>query len=70
MRKISILSLSLLTLMAGAAVSPILSLISQYYSNDSIFIKLLVTIPSILVIVVSLFLSKFLLKIFSKKHWY
>lgn len=69
MRKLTILSLSLLTLMAGATMSPLLTLIAKSYpATESVFIKSLVTIPSLMVIPISLIITKFLNQKFSKKH--
>lgn len=60
MKKIAILSLSLLILMGGATLSPLLSSISNTYPNTNpMYIKSLVTIPSLLVIVISFVMSRF-----------
>ncbi|MBN2381572.1 MFS transporter [bacterium] len=64
----SILSISLLTIMASAAVSPALAKISQAFpGTDFTTIKLVLTIPSLLIIPFSL-LSGWLVARFKKKH--
>ncbi|MBW2045360.1 MAG: MFS transporter [Deltaproteobacteria bacterium] len=66
--KSSILSTSLLTVMASAAISPALAKISQAYpAADKTLIKLVLTLPSLLMIPFSL-LSGWLVKRVRKKH--
>lgn len=61
MKKLAILTLSLLTLMAGAAFSPLLNSVSRDYPNiQVVLIKSLVTIPSLMVIVTSIIFTKYL----------
>lgn len=56
--KATILSLSLVTVMAGAAVAPALSTIADYFSTaDTLLIKLIITLPSLFIIVTSLLFS-------------
>jgi hypothetical protein len=46
----AILSLSLLTVMAGAAVAPALSLIQDYFKNvDSMFVQLIISMPALFI---------------------
>lgn len=57
--KISILSLSLLTVMAGAAVAPALGVIQEHFSNSSqLLIQMIVSIPSIFIIFTSFIFQK------------
>ena len=68
MKKISVLILSLLTLMAGAVLSPLLSGISNEYSViNPVFIKSLVTIPSLLVFLLPFFLPQKFINSYSNK---
>jgi MFS family permease len=56
--KPAILSLSLLTVMAGAAVSPALGGISAFYREvDPLLIKMILTLPAIFIILTSLFFT-------------
>jgi MFS family permease len=53
--KLSILSISLLTVMASAAISPALAKISQAFpAADRTLIKLVLTLPSLLIVIFSL----------------
>jgi len=53
--KITILSMSLLTVMAGAAVAPALGNIQKYfYDVNPILIKMILTVPSLFIILVNL----------------
>jgi len=66
--KAAILSISLLTVMASAAVSPALARIRQAFPGaDVILIKLVLTLPSLVIIPFSL-VSGWLLKFFKKKQ--
>lgn len=57
--KPTILSISLVTVMAGAAVAPALGTIALAFSNTNpVLIKMILTIPSILIIFVSLLAGK------------
>jgi MFS family permease len=56
--KAIILSLSLVTVMSGAAVAPALGAIADYFSNaDPLLIKLIITLPSLFIIITSLLFS-------------
>ncbi|QTL97443.1 MFS transporter [Iocasia frigidifontis] len=56
--KLTILSLSLITVMSGAAVSPALGPIANYFHNAApLLIKLIITIPSLFIILTSLLFS-------------
>ncbi len=56
--KITILSLSLVTVMSGAAVAPALGEIANYFSEAEPFlIKLIITLPALFIIITSLFFS-------------
>lgn len=56
MKKYSILSLSLLTVMAGAAVAPALGVIQEHFSDaDPFLIQLVISIPAVFI-----FLSSFI----------
>lgn len=66
--KITILSLSLITVMAGAATAPALGVIESYFDTASpLLIKLIVTLPPLFIIITSLFFSK-ISKHMSIKH--
>lgn len=68
MLKLSVLSISLATVTSGAAVSPALGLIAKYFSNEAeIMIKLIITIPSIMIIFTSFIFAK-LSKIINAKY--
>ncbi|MBN2605282.1 MAG: MFS transporter [Bacilli bacterium] len=55
MQKISILSISLLSIMSSAAISPALSYIGDYFYNSSeLMIKMVVSLPAIFIIPVTL----------------
>jgi len=65
MRKISrkvtltILSMSLLTVMAGAAIAPALGIIKEHFaSQPQILIQLIVSMPALLIIITSMFFTK------------
>lgn len=67
MLKPTIISLAMATVMAGAAISPALGLISAHFHEaDPILIKLVLTIPSLMIIPFS-FLSSYLTKKVSKR---
>ncbi len=66
--KLSILSISMITVMAGASVSPALGNISSAFPDaDTNLIKMILTIPALFIIVFSLFSGK-LTSLFSKKQ--
>lgn len=65
--KASVLSLSLLTVMAGAAVAPALGTISAHFQDvPQTMIKLIITLPALLIIITSALFS-FLIARFSPK---
>lgn len=65
--KLAILSISLLTIMASAAISPALSTIQDYFSDvDELYIKMIITLPAIFIIPITLLTGK-LVFIFKKK---
>jgi MFS family permease len=56
--KVTILSLSLVTVMSGAAVAPALGAIANYFSNaDPLLIKLIITLPALFIIFTALLFS-------------
>ncbi len=56
---VSILSLSLLTVMAGAAVAPALSVIQAYFADSNpLFVKMIVSIPAIFIVITNFFFPK------------
>jgi len=66
--KPAILSLSLLTVMAGTAVSPSLGVIADVFpESPSLFIQMVVSLPAI-VIIPSLFIASRLAKIFTRRQ--
>ena len=65
--KIVILSLSLMTVMSGAATSPALGSIAEYFRDVyPIMIKLIVTIPALFIIFTSLLFGKIVNKVTAK----
>lgn len=67
MLKPTIISIAMATVMAGAAISPALGLIAAHFSEaDPILIKLVLTVPSLMIIPFS-FLSSYLTKKISKR---
>lgn len=67
MRKASILSLSLLTVMAGAAVAPALGVIREYFSEaGALMIQLIISMPAIFIFLTSFIFPK-LARIFPVK---
>ncbi|QMV13889.1 MFS transporter [Vibrio spartinae] len=65
--KLTILSLSLVTVMSGAAVAPALGEIAQYFHNtDTLLIQLVITLPALFIILTSLLFSLIANKFSSK----
>ena len=65
--KVVILSLSLITVMSGAATAPALGSIAIYFKDvDPIMIKLIITIPSLFIILTSLLFGQVVSKISTK----
>ncbi len=55
---VSILSLSLLTVMAGAAVAPALDTIREYFSEaDKTLVQLIISVPALFIFITNLFFS-------------
>jgi len=66
--KPAILSLSLVTVMAGAAVSPALGGISSFYNTvDPLYIKMILTVPGLFIIITNLMFSKLTTNLTTKK---
>ena len=56
---VSILSLSLLTVMAGAAVAPALGVIQAYFADSNqLFVQMIVSIPAIFIVITNFFFPK------------
>lgn len=56
---VSILSLSLLTVMAGAAVAPALNIIGAYFSDaDPLFVQMIISVPAIFIVITNFFFSR------------
>ena len=54
----TILSMSLLTVMAGAAIAPALGIIKAHFSEaNDLLVQLIVSMPALLIIVTNLFFS-------------
>ena len=52
----TILSMSLLTVMAGAAIAPALGIIKAHFSEaDDLLVQLIVSMPALLIIITNLF---------------
>lgn len=67
MQKISILSISLLSIMSSAAVSPALSYIGDYfYESSELMIKMVVSLPAVFIIPVTLLTGRLTLYIRKK----
>lgn len=67
-QKIAILSISMLIIMANAAISPALTYIGDYFSNASeLMIKMVIALPSIFIIPVTLITGRLIFRI-KKKH--
>lgn len=66
-KTISILSLSLLTVMAGAAVAPALGIIKENFADENpLFIQMIISIPALVIIITNLIFPK-LCKYFRSK---
>lgn len=64
---VAILTLSLLTVMAGAAVAPALGVIQEYFSGESkMMVQLIISMPAVFIAVTNLFFGK-LCRIFKAK---
>lgn len=56
---VAILTLSLLTVMAGAAVAPALGVIQEYFSGESkMMVQLIISMPAVFIAVTNLFFGK------------
>ena len=57
---VSILSLSLLTVMAGAAVAPALSVIQAYLSDSNqLFVQMIISVPALFIVMTNFLFPKF-----------
>jgi predicted MFS family arabinose efflux permease len=53
---VSILSLSLLTVMAGAAVAPALGVIKEYFADvNQLFVQMIISVPALFIVITNLF---------------
>ena len=56
---VAILSLSLLTVMAGAAVAPALGVIREYFQDESLTtVQLIISMPALFIMTTNLFFKK------------
>lgn len=56
---VSILSLSLLTVMAGAAVAPALGVIKAYFADsDQLFVQMIISMPALFIVLTNLFFGR------------
>ena len=56
---VSILSLSLLTVMAGAAVAPALGVIREYFADrDQLFVQMIISMPALFIVLTNLFFGR------------
>lgn len=56
---VTILSLSLLTVMAGAAVAPALDTIREYFSDvDKTLVQLIISIPALFIFITNMFFCR------------
>ena len=64
---VSILSLSLLTVMAGAAVAPALGVIQEYFADSNpLFVQMIVSIPAIFIVMTNFIFPKLCAKFGAK----
>lgn len=64
---VSILSLSLLTVMAGAAVAPALSVIQEHFADtNQLFVQMIISVPALFIVITNFIFPK-LCKIFGAK---
>lgn len=57
---VSILSLSLLTVMAGAAVAPALGVIQEHFSDSNqLFVQMIISMPAIFIVITNFFFPRF-----------
>ncbi len=62
--KVSILSLSLLTVMAGAAMAPALGVIREYFSDEkTLFVQLIISMPAVFIFLTSFVFPKLAAKL-------
>lgn len=55
---VSILSLSLLTVMAGAAVAPALGVIKEHFAgSNQLFVQMIISMPALFIVITNLFFS-------------
>lgn len=55
----SILSLSLLTVMAGAAVAPALGVIQSYFADSNpLFVQMIISVPAIFIVITNFFFAR------------
>ena len=56
---VSILSLSLLTVMAGAAVAPALGVIKEYFADsDQLFVQMIISMPALFIVLTNLLFGR------------
>ena len=66
--KVTILSLSLLTVMAGAAVAPALNVIKEYFCDvDQTFVQMIISIPALFIALTSFIFPKLSQKLKAKE---
>jgi MFS family permease len=59
MLMVSILSLSLLTVMAGAAVAPALGVIQTYFADSNpLFVQMVISVPAIFIVITNIFFPR------------
>ena len=64
---VSILSLSLLTVMAGAAVAPALSVIQAHFADtNQLFVQMIISVPALFIVITNFIFPK-LCKVFGAK---
>lgn len=64
---VTILSLSLLTVMAGAAVAPALDVIKNYFSGENqLLIQMIISVPALFIVITNMFFVKLCKKFRSK----
>ena len=62
--KVSVLSLSLLTVMAGAAMAPALGVIREYFSDEkTLFVQLIISMPAVFIFLTSFIFPKLAAKL-------
>lgn len=67
---VSILSLSLLTVMAGAAVAPALGIIQAHFSDcNQLFVQMIISVPALFIVITNFIFPKLVICL-ARRHWF